>query len=57
MSRYAGMSPKTKRNWGIGIIVFFAIMCGAIAYAQYRAGQNAYVCSHHLPGCPYQEHR
>ena len=31
------MSPRAKRAWGIGILVFFAVMCGAIAYSQWYA--------------------
>lgn len=53
MSRYAGMTPRAKRGLGVGLIVFFVIMCVMIAYAQHRAGQNAYACEHGLPGCPY----
>jgi hypothetical protein len=37
MSRYSGMSPKTRRAWGIGIIVFFVVMCGMIAWSQWYA--------------------
>jgi hypothetical protein len=37
MSRYSGMSPRAKRNWGIGLIVFFLIMCGAIAFSEWWA--------------------
>lgn len=31
------MSPKSRRNWGIGLIVFFVIMIGAIAYSEWWA--------------------
>ncbi len=51
MSRYAGMSPKSKRNLGIGVIVFFAIMCGAIALSQWWAYHHnvpAYLHNGHL---------
>jgi hypothetical protein len=37
MSRYSGMSPKTRRAWGIGIIIFFVVMCGMIAWSQWYA--------------------
>jgi cbb3-type cytochrome oxidase subunit 3 len=47
------MTPRAKRAWGIGLIVFFLLMVGFIAYGQHRADQNAYACQHHLPGCPY----
>ena len=31
------MSSKTKRAWGIGVLVFFLVMCGMIAYSQWYA--------------------
>ena len=31
------MSPAARRAWGIGILVFFVVMCGAIAYSQWYA--------------------
>ncbi len=37
MSRYSSMAPAAKRAWGLGIIVFFAIMCAAIAFSQWWA--------------------
>lgn len=37
MSRYAGMSPKRRRAWGVGLVLFFLVMCGAIAYSQWYA--------------------
>lgn len=37
MSRYSTMTPRAKRVWGIGLIVFFVIMCGAIAFSQWWA--------------------
>jgi len=37
MSRYSSMTPRAKRGWGIGLIVFFVIMCGAIAFSQWWA--------------------
>lgn len=37
MSRYSGMTPRAKRAWGIGLILFFAIMCGAIAFSEWWA--------------------
>lgn len=53
MSRYSGMTPAARRAWGVGAIVFFAIMCAMIAYGQHRADRNAYLCEHGLAGCPY----
>lgn len=37
MSRHSGMSPQQRRAWGIGILVFFIVMCGMIAYSQWYA--------------------
>ncbi len=37
VSRYSGMTPGRRRAWGIGLIAFFVIMCGAIAYSQWYA--------------------
>jgi hypothetical protein len=37
MSKYAGMSPKAKRAWGVGIVLFFVVMCGAIGFSQWWA--------------------
>ena len=31
------MSPQKKRAWGIGLIAFFLVMCGMIAYSQWYA--------------------
>lgn len=37
MSRYSGMTPRAKRAWGIGLVLFFAVMCGAIAFSEWWA--------------------
>ncbi|MFN2448317.1 MAG: hypothetical protein ABR508_00795 [Candidatus Baltobacteraceae bacterium] len=37
MSRYSGMTPRSKRGWGIALIVFFAIVCGAIGFSEWWA--------------------
>lgn len=37
MSRYSGMTPRAKRAWGIGLIVFFILMCGMIGFAEWWA--------------------
>ena len=37
MSRFSGMSPKARRAWGIGLIVFFVVMIGMIAWSQWYA--------------------
>jgi hypothetical protein len=36
MSRSSGSSPR-RRALVIGLVVFFAVMCGAIAYSQWYA--------------------
>ncbi|HKU67091.1 MAG TPA: hypothetical protein VJP85_04870 [Candidatus Baltobacteraceae bacterium] len=37
MSRFSGMSPRGKRAWGIGLIVFFIILIGMIAFSEWWA--------------------
>jgi hypothetical protein len=37
MSRFSEMSPGKRRAWGVGLIVFFAVMCGMIAFSQWWA--------------------
>lgn len=37
VSRYSGMSPKAKRNWGIGLIVFFVILFAMVGYSEWYA--------------------
>jgi len=37
MSRYSGMSPGKRRAWGIGLVLFFVVMCGMIAWSQWYA--------------------
>jgi multidrug resistance efflux pump len=37
MSRHAGMSPRARRGWAIGLIAFFVVMCAAIAVSQWWA--------------------
>jgi len=52
MSRYSGMSPQKRRAWGIGLIVFFVVMCGAIAFSQwyaYNVNVPAYERQHSAP--------
>lgn len=31
------MTPQKKRAWGIGLILFFLVMCGMIAFSQWWA--------------------
>jgi len=31
------MSPRARRAWGIGLVLFFVLMCGMIAYSQWYA--------------------
>lgn len=47
MSRFSGMTPRAKRAWGIGLILFFIIMCGAIGFSEWWA--------YHV-NVPYYEH-
>ena len=50
MSRYSRMSPRARRAWGIGLIVFFALMLGGIAFSQwwaYHVNVPAYERAHH----------
>ena len=37
MSRYSGMSPRSRRLLGVGLIAFFLIMIGMIALSQWWA--------------------
>jgi len=47
MSRFSGMSPGRKRAWGIGLILFFILMVGMIAFSEWWA--------YHV-NVPYYEH-
>jgi DNA-binding transcriptional regulator of glucitol operon len=31
------MTPRARRGWGIGILVFFVVMCAMIAWSQWYA--------------------
>jgi DNA-binding transcriptional regulator of glucitol operon len=31
------MGPEKKRAWGIGVVVFFLVMCAMIAWSQWYA--------------------
>ncbi len=33
----SAMSPRARRAWAIGLIVFFVVMCAAIAVSQWWA--------------------
>lgn len=37
MRRYSGMSARARRAWAIGLVLFFVVMIGAIAFAQWWA--------------------
>ncbi len=37
MSRFSGMSPRGKRAWGIGLIIFFILMIALIAFSEWWA--------------------
>lgn len=46
------MSPRARRTWGIGILVFFVVMCGMIAWSQWYAvhvNVPRYQASKHKP--------
>jgi hypothetical protein len=47
MSRFSGMSPRRKRAWGIGLILFFILLCGMIGFSEWWA--------YHV-NVPYYEH-
>lgn len=47
MSRYSGMTPRARRNWGIGLIVFFIVLIGMIAFSEWWAYNK---------NVPYYEH-
>ncbi|MEO9262973.1 MAG: hypothetical protein ABI282_02700 [Candidatus Baltobacteraceae bacterium] len=37
MSRFSGMSAGKRRAWGIGLVLFFVLMIGMIAWSQWYA--------------------
>lgn len=37
MSRFSGMSAGKRRAWAIGLILFFVVMVGMIAWSQWYA--------------------
>jgi hypothetical protein len=37
MSRFSGMSPRGKRAWGVGLIIFFIVLIGMIAFSEWWA--------------------
>ncbi len=37
MSRFSGMSVGKRRAWGAGVVLFFVVMCGMIAFSQWWA--------------------
>lgn len=37
MSRFSGMSQRGRRAWGVGLILFFVVMIGMIAWSQWYA--------------------
>lgn len=47
MSRFSGMSPRGKRAWGIGLIAFFIVLIGMIAFSEWWAYNK---------NVPYYEH-
>lgn len=37
MSGFSTMSQGKRRAWGLGIVLFFLVMCGMIAWGQWYA--------------------
>lgn len=37
MSRFSSMSKGKRRAWSLGIVLFFLVMCGMIAWSQWYA--------------------
>jgi hypothetical protein len=37
MGRYGRMSPRTRRAWGIGAVLFFLLLCAGIGVSQWYA--------------------
>ncbi|MHB8140437.1 MAG: hypothetical protein ACYDA5_08485 [Vulcanimicrobiaceae bacterium] len=37
MSRHAEMSPRARRAWGIGLVAFFVVLFGMVAWSQWYA--------------------
>ncbi len=37
MSRHTGMTAGRRRAWSIGLVAFFIVMCGMIAWSQWYA--------------------
>ena len=37
MSRFSGMSPRKRRVWGVGLVLFFILMVGMIAFSEWWA--------------------
>lgn len=52
MSRFSGMSPRGKRAWGIGLIVFFIVLIGMIAFSEWWAYNKNVPYYEHLGGSP-----
>ncbi|HET6893906.1 MAG TPA: hypothetical protein VFH72_00820 [Candidatus Baltobacteraceae bacterium] len=47
MSRFSGMTPRAKRAWGVGLIAFFIVLIGMIAFSEWWAYNK---------NVPYYEH-
>jgi hypothetical protein len=37
MSRNGGISPRIRRAWAYGVLVFFLVLCAGIAVSQWYA--------------------
>jgi hypothetical protein len=56
MSRFSGMSPRAKRAWGVGLILFFILMIAMIAFSEwwaYHVNVPAYERTAHRAGAPH----
>jgi hypothetical protein len=55
MSRYTGMSTKAKRLWGLGLILFFILLCGMIGFSEWWAYHVnvPYYERTHVPGAAH----
>ena len=55
MSRFSGLTPRAKRAWGIGLILFFILRIGMIGFSEwwaYHVNVPAYEHAH-TSGAPH----
>jgi hypothetical protein len=53
MSRFSGMTPRAKRAWGVGLIVFFALMIFMIGFSEWWAYHYNVPYYQHLNSAPH----